>query len=182
MEGRSLDDSKDSSAFRNNPDTFFMIKLSIFSFAHLLSFGYHFLSVFLHSVYLLAGLFFADSDLINSYSICFWFDPVPTVQLHLQNEPATIGRTPQHSASTRDGPSEKCIFYHGAVWHTALQQPLTPGLLHRFPESAGLCRGMLLYIWFHCTFVSKLNHIYLPWLEEVFPQVVFHFGLKRILF
>lgn len=32
------------------------------------------------------------------------------------------------------------------------------------------------------TVLLYLNHIYLPWLEEVFPQVVFHFGLKRILF
>lgn len=86
MDGRSLDASKDSSyasAFRNNPDMFFIIKLSIFSFAHLLSFGYHFLSVFLHSVRLLAGLFcYSTLILIESIHTVFVFDSIPFLQFN----------------------------------------------------------------------------------------------------
>lgn len=114
MEGRSLDASKDPSVFRNNPDTVFIIKLSILSFTHLLSFGY-LTSVPALSTCCTFLLLNVDSHLINLYSICFSFVPVPTVQLHLQNEPAIIGRTPQHCSSTRDGPSEKCLFYYGAL-------------------------------------------------------------------
>lgn len=84
MEGRSLDASKDSSAFRNNPDTFFIIKLSIFSFlSHLLSLGYHVLSVFLHSVCLLAGLFcYSVLILIQSIYTVFVFDSIPFLQFN----------------------------------------------------------------------------------------------------